>query len=89
MTAANAIWEKLNTELWMAIDDYAADEFVARADGLVAEVPPGSAIGLFERGAAPDSVGQPENGIANRLSDWIHAVTPHTSDSLKKCGIQC
>ena len=54
MTGANAIWEKRNTELWMAIDDYAADEFVARVDGLVAELPPGSAIGLFERGAARD-----------------------------------
>jgi hypothetical protein len=40
MTGANAIWEKRSTESWMAIDDYAADEFVVRVDGLAAALPP-------------------------------------------------
>jgi tetratricopeptide (TPR) repeat protein len=57
-------WEKRIADLWMAIDDYDADDFVAQVDALVAELPFGSAIGLFERGAAQDSTGHPDRAIA-------------------------
>ncbi|MFC3110116.1 tetratricopeptide repeat protein [Undibacterium arcticum] len=59
-----AAWETRITDLWIAIDDYDADDFVAHIDDLVAELPPGSAIGLFERGAAQDSTGHPDRAVA-------------------------
>ena len=62
-TMTLAAWEQRITALWLAIDDYAADDFVAHIDALVAELPPGSAIGLFERGAAQDSTGHPERAV--------------------------
>lgn len=45
-------------------DGFESAEFVARIDSLAAELPPGSAIGLFERGAAQDSTGQPAQALA-------------------------
>ena len=47
------------SDLWAAIDEFPPDEFVARVDALAAELPAGSAIGLFERGCARDSTGHP------------------------------
>jgi tetratricopeptide (TPR) repeat protein len=64
MILVDAAWEHRITELWLAIDDYEPDEFVAHVDDLVAELPPGSATGLFERGAAQDSTGHPEAAVA-------------------------
>ncbi len=46
------------------MQEYAEDDFVARVDALAAELPPGSAVGLFERGAAQDSTGHPEQAVA-------------------------
>ena len=46
-------------DLWATIDDFPPDEFVTRVDALVAELSPGDAIGLFERGGARDSTGHP------------------------------
>lgn len=60
----DAAWEKRIADLWMAIDDHKEDDFVARIDDLVAELPSGSAIGLFERGAAQDSTGHPDRAVA-------------------------
>jgi hypothetical protein len=55
MNVAGADWEKRVSELWTEIDRYYEDEFVGLADALVAELPPESAIGLFELGGALDS----------------------------------
>ncbi len=63
MTVAGADWEKRVSELWTEIDSYDEDEFVGRIDSLAAELPPGSAIGLFERGAACDSTGHPDRAV--------------------------
>ena len=65
MTSTDAAWEKRIADLWLAIDDYAADDFVARIDASVAELPGGanSAVGLFERGSAQDSTGHPEQAV--------------------------
>ena len=49
--------------LWRAIDDHEPAEFVAEIERLVAELPPGSAAGLFERGAAQDSTGHPDLAV--------------------------
>ena len=61
--AMNADWEQRVADLWTGIDDHDADDFVARIDKLVAELPPGSALGYFERGAAQDSTGRPEQAV--------------------------
>ena len=63
MNAADESWEKRIAELWKSLDDHEPDEFVAQLNVLVAELPPGSAIGLFERGAAQDSTGHPELAV--------------------------
>jgi len=63
MTVAAVDWEQRISELWTEIDRYDEDEFVGRVDALVAELPPGSAIGLFERGAAFDSTGHPDRAV--------------------------
>ncbi len=64
MADIDSDWEKRIGDLWTAIDDYGAEDFVARVDDLAAELPPGSAIGLFERGAAQDSTGRPDRAVA-------------------------
>jgi len=60
VTDANADWEKRLSDLWTAIDDHDENEFVALVDRLAAELPPGSAIGFFERAGARDSTGHPD-----------------------------
>jgi len=63
VTAPGADWEQRVAELWAELDNCEDDEFVARVDRLAAELPPGSAIGLFERGAARDSTGHSDQAI--------------------------
>jgi hypothetical protein len=63
MNGIDTTWEKRLADLWLAIDDYAPEDFVARIDALVAELPPGSAIGLFERGCAQDSTGHSNRAV--------------------------
>ena len=63
MRDADAGWEHQVSDLWAGIDRYTEDDFVARIGELVALLPPGSAIGLFERGAAFDSTGHPNQAI--------------------------
>ena len=59
----NDNWEKRIADVWRAIDDHDADDFVALVDALAAELPPGSAIGLFERGSAQDSTDHPDRAV--------------------------
>jgi hypothetical protein len=61
--ADNAHWESRIAQLWRAIDDHDANDFIARIDALADELPPGCAIGLFERGAAQDSTGHPDRAV--------------------------
>ena len=63
MNTADAVWEERIAELWKALERYEPEAFVAQLEILVAELPPGSAIGLFERGAAQDSTGHPELAV--------------------------
>jgi HEAT repeat protein len=63
VTEPNAEWEQRNADLWAAIDDHERDEFVALVDALAAELPSGSAIGLFERAGARDSMGYPDRAV--------------------------
>ena len=49
--------------LWASIDDYGEDEFRARMDELVAELPPDSPIAAYERGSAFDSTGHSDKAV--------------------------
>ncbi len=64
--ASTSDWEQRITELWQTIDGFSADDFIARIDACVAELPSGanSAIGLFERGSAQDSTGHPQEAVS-------------------------
>jgi len=63
MAVADADWEKKVSELWADIDKFDEVDLVARIEELAAELPPGNAIGLFERGAALDSTGHPDRAV--------------------------
>lgn len=63
MNTADAAWEERLAGLWQALDQLEPEAFVAELDILVSELPPGSAIGLFERGAAQDSTGHPDHAV--------------------------
>lgn len=56
-------WETRLSQLWSSIDEHDEGEFVVLIDRLVAQLPAGSAIGLFERGAALDSTGHSDLAI--------------------------
>ncbi len=63
MNGTNADWEKRVRDLWAAVDDYDETEFIAKMDRLVAELPRGSAVGLFERASAFDSTGHSDLAV--------------------------
>jgi len=47
MNNPDAAWEARVADLWQALDTYAPEDFVARLDLLVGELPPDDAIGAF------------------------------------------
>ena len=63
MSATDAGWEQRVAALWATIDSFDEAEFVARMDGLCAELPPGDPIGAFERGGAYDSTGHSDLAV--------------------------
>ena len=63
MNETTAEWEERLAAHWAAFDDMTAEAFVARLDGLAAELPAGSAVALYERGGGYDSTGRPELAI--------------------------
>jgi tetratricopeptide (TPR) repeat protein len=52
------------SDLWAVIDEHDEPEFLSLVDELVAELPAGDAVGLFERGSAFDSTGHPDKAVA-------------------------
>ncbi|GAB3253885.1 tetratricopeptide repeat protein [Chitinimonas naiadis] len=63
MTTAPAAWEQRIAALWKTLDEIEPGEFVARIDALVAELPAGSGIGLFEQACAQDSTGHSDRAV--------------------------
>jgi hypothetical protein len=63
MAGVSEDWEQRVTELWAAVDSYGDDEFVAKMAALVDELPPDSAIGLFEQASSLDSTGHSELAV--------------------------
>lgn len=62
-TNSETSWDARVAQMWATIDTYDADAFIARIDALVAELPPHSAIGLFERASAQDSFGHSDRAV--------------------------
>ena len=56
-------WEQRVAALWTRFDNYDAEEFLARIDVLVAELPETSPVGPFERASALDSVGRERQAV--------------------------
>jgi tetratricopeptide (TPR) repeat protein len=59
-----AEWEQRVADLWASFDDYSEDEFLARMEALVGELPADSARGAFERASAFDSTGHPDQAVS-------------------------
>jgi tetratricopeptide (TPR) repeat protein len=64
MSIEDADWEKQLSDLWADLDMSEENDFIRRMEKLVAMLPPGSAIGLFELGGAYDSTGNPDKAVA-------------------------
>jgi Tetratrico peptide repeat len=56
-------WEQRLRGLWETMDDHTEQHFRANMDQLVAELPAGSAIGLYERASALDSTGHADLAV--------------------------
>ncbi|HET9141064.1 tetratricopeptide repeat protein [Actinophytocola sp.] len=56
-------WEQRIAQAWASIDEYEPERFRELIDTLVAELPPDSGIGPFERACAFDSTGHPDRAI--------------------------
>jgi catechol 2,3-dioxygenase-like lactoylglutathione lyase family enzyme len=56
-------WEQRAATLWSSIDACTPEDFVARMQALVAELPRAHAVGAFEMGSAQDSTGRPELAV--------------------------
>lgn len=63
MNNPDATWEARAADLWKTLDDHEPDAFRALLEVLLADLPAGSAIALFERGAAQDSTGHPDLAV--------------------------
>jgi thioredoxin-like negative regulator of GroEL len=58
-----ADWERRLADAWASIDQHDEPEFRALIERLAAELPAGSAAGLFERAAAFDSTGHSDLAV--------------------------
>ncbi len=63
VTGASPEWEQRVADLWASIDAHGEDEFRARMEKLVAELPADSAVAAFERAAAFDSTGHSDRAV--------------------------
>lgn len=60
---SSGAWEQRLADLWVSIDTSTEDEFLARMEQLVSELPTQSAIAYFERAAAFDSTGHSDRAV--------------------------
>jgi hypothetical protein len=56
-------WEKRLAETWASADELGDDALRARIESLAAELPEGSAVGLFERAGSFDSTGRSDLAV--------------------------
>jgi hypothetical protein len=63
MSAANSKWEASLVEAWAAIDELPEEQFRARIEGVVAQLPVDDPVGIFERAASFDSTGHSDVAV--------------------------
>jgi tetratricopeptide (TPR) repeat protein len=63
MSQISTNWEQRLAALWASLDDYSEEEFVAKMEELVAELPADSAVAAYERAAAFDSTGRSDLAV--------------------------
>jgi len=56
-------YDRRSQELWAAIDEYSEQDFLAKIEALVRDLPPESALAPFERACAFDSTGHPDQAV--------------------------
>jgi hypothetical protein len=56
-------WEQRLSDLWASIDDHSEQQFLTKMEQLVGELPPGNAVGAFERAGSLDSTGHSDLAI--------------------------
>jgi hypothetical protein len=56
-------WEQRLSDVWASIDRHSEAEFLALIEKLTAELPPDSAIGIFERACSHDSTGHSDLAV--------------------------
>jgi thioredoxin-like negative regulator of GroEL len=56
-------WERRVAQAWASFDEYAEEEFTSLIGQLAAQLPEGSAAGLFERAASLDSTGHSDLAV--------------------------
>jgi len=59
----SADWQRRRDELWDSFDGLTEEEFLARMDELVAELPADSAVRAYELGSAQDSTGHSDRAV--------------------------
>jgi Flp pilus assembly protein TadD len=63
MSQHSTDWEQRLSDLWASLDNHSEDEFVAKMDELVSELPADSAVAAYERAAAFDSTGRSDLAV--------------------------
>jgi tetratricopeptide (TPR) repeat protein len=63
MTTTAPDWERRIADLWKTLDDRTEDDFLARMQELVAELPADNAPALFEQACAFDSTGHSDRAV--------------------------
>jgi len=58
-----ADWERRLAETWASIGGLTEDEFLSEIERLARELPPDSAVGMFERAASLDSTGHSDLAV--------------------------
>lgn len=56
-------WEQRLAALWASLDDHSEEEFIAKMDELVGELPADSGVAAYERGSAFDSTGHSDLAV--------------------------
>jgi len=56
-------WEQRVADLWTSIDAYSEEEFLAKMEHLLAELPVDDAVAIFERASALDSTGHSDLAV--------------------------
>lgn len=63
MRTTSDAWEQRVADLWASLDELSEQTFLARMEGLIAELPADSPVAAFEQAAAFDSTGHPHLAV--------------------------